>query len=245
MMQLPQTDSGAAIPVELMAADAVGKGANISVMRTTIDAAGRFEFTEVPPGRYVVGVDLVRRMDARVVFPTTFYPGTADPASATVVQLTGGQERELDPMLLPRSRTRYQLAGTVVFEDGSRAAGAFVSLSDGGATFLPRRMTIDRVIIERRGRGLPMGRVIVGIANSAPGTILTIEAGAHPGALIVSVGLVVAVASGAGMVAGTTAAIVVGAALAILEAIRWSNALPAVAADGEWLASQLRSEAVT
>ncbi len=135
IIQLPQRESGAAIPVELMAADAVGKGGNISALRTPIDAGGRFEFTEVPPGRYVVGVDLVRRMDAKVVFPTTFYPGTADPASATIVQLEGGQERELDPMPLPPSRTPYQLTGTVVFADGSPAVGAFISLSDGVATF--------------------------------------------------------------------------------------------------------------
>ncbi len=135
VMQLPQRASGAEIPVELMAADAVGKGGYLSVLRTPIDSGGRFEFTEVPPGRYVVGVDLVRRMDARIVFPTTFYPGTADPASATIVQLEGGQERELDPMPLPPPRTPHQLTGTVVFEDGSPAGGAFVSLSDGVATF--------------------------------------------------------------------------------------------------------------
>ena len=135
VVQFPQNASGAAIPVELMAADAVGKGGNISVLRTPVDSAGRFEFTEVPPGRYVVGVDLVRRMDATVVFPTTFYPGTADPASATIVQLEGGQERELGPMPVPQPRSPYQLTGTVVFEDGSPALGAFISLSDGVATF--------------------------------------------------------------------------------------------------------------
>jgi len=123
------------ISAELVEADAVGKGGSISVLRAPIDAAGRFEFTEVPPGRYVIGVDLVRRMDAKVVFPTTFYPGTADPAKATILQLEGGQARELDPMSLPQSRTPYQLTGTVVFEDGSPAAGAFISLADGVATF--------------------------------------------------------------------------------------------------------------
>ena len=63
--------SGAEISVELMSAEAVGKAGNISVVRTATDSGGRFEFTEVPPGRDVVGVDLIRRMDAKEIFPAT------------------------------------------------------------------------------------------------------------------------------------------------------------------------------
>jgi hypothetical protein len=135
VVQRPAEESGAAIPVELVAAEAVGKGGNVLVLRTPMDSGGRFEFTEVPPGRYLVGVDLVRRMDPKVVFPTTFHPGTPDPASATIVQLQGGEERELPPMALPPARRPSQLVGTVVFADGSPASGVFISLLDGTARF--------------------------------------------------------------------------------------------------------------
>jgi hypothetical protein len=123
------------ISVEVMAAEAVGKTGNIQTLRAPSDAGGRFEFTEVPPGRYVVGVDLTRRMNPEVVFPMTFHPGTADPGSPTVVQVDGGEQRDLEPMTLPQARRPYRLTGTVVFEDGSPASGAFISLWDGGATW--------------------------------------------------------------------------------------------------------------
>ena len=126
--------SGAEISVELMSAEAVGKAGNISVVRTSTDSGGRFQFTEVSPGRYVVGVDLIRRMDAKEVFPTTFHPGT-HASKATIVQLEGGQERELDPMTLPPTRRSHHLVGAVVFEDGTPASGAFISLSDGISKF--------------------------------------------------------------------------------------------------------------
>jgi hypothetical protein len=38
-------------------------------------------------------------------------------------------------MTLPPSRRSHRLIGTVVFEDGTPASGAFISLSDGIATF--------------------------------------------------------------------------------------------------------------
>ena len=121
--------------VEIMAAEAVGKTGNIETLRASADASGNYEFRDVPPGRYVVGVDLVRRMDAEVVFPTTFHPGTADVTFATVVQLDGGQQRELEPFAVPPARRTFRLTGTVAFADARPASGVSVSLSDGVASW--------------------------------------------------------------------------------------------------------------
>ncbi len=137
------------VSVEVMAAEAVGKTGNIQTLRASSDVGGSFEFSEVPPGRYVVGVDLTRRMNAEVVFPTTFYPGTPDAAFATVVQLGGGQQRELEPITLPPARRSYRLAGTVVFPDASPASGAFISLQDGTA---PWRQVAVGIKTESDGR---------------------------------------------------------------------------------------------
>jgi hypothetical protein len=121
------------VSVQVMAAESVGKSGNIQTLRASSDPRGTFEFSEVPPGRYVVGVDLTRRMDAQVVFPATFHPGSSDAALATIVQLEAGERRDLEPMTLPSARRSYRLTGTVVFEDGSPAAGVFISLQDGMA----------------------------------------------------------------------------------------------------------------
>lgn len=132
-VQRRQAEAGVEIPVELMAVESVGQSGNVSVLRAPIDSAGRYEFTEVPPGRYLVGVDLVRRMNPTLVFPTTFHPGTPDASSATVIELRGGQQRDLEPMTLPAARPARQLVGTVVREDGSPVSGAYISLSDGNS----------------------------------------------------------------------------------------------------------------
>ena len=76
-----------------------------------------------------------RGLNRDVVFPKTFYPGTSDPALATVVQLDGAQHRELEPLTLPPARRPYRLTGTVVFDDGRPASGESVTLRDGSATW--------------------------------------------------------------------------------------------------------------
>jgi hypothetical protein len=121
--------------VELMAAEPMRGTGIIETVRTSADAGGGFEFVEVGPGRYVVGVDLTRRMSPRVVFPTTFHPGTSSPAQATIVELAGGQHVELQPMPVPEERRRVRITGRVVFENGTAADGAFVSLNDGVERF--------------------------------------------------------------------------------------------------------------
>jgi carboxypeptidase family protein len=123
--------------VEIVDADAgdARSGARIPMDRAETDVNGTFEFTELSPGRYIVGVDLTRRSSARVVFPTTFYPGTADRSLSAVVQLAEGQHRDLEPMRLPPPRRAYRLTGTVSFDDGRAAAGVGVYLMDGANQF--------------------------------------------------------------------------------------------------------------
>jgi len=121
--------------VEVMAVERVGGAGHIETLREASGAGGAFEFIEVPPGRYVVGVDLTRRMDSKVIYPTTFYPDTPDPKRATVIQIDGGEAHQGLFLTVPPARRSYRLTGAAVFEDGSPASGATVSLQDGTATW--------------------------------------------------------------------------------------------------------------
>ena len=116
--------------VELMAAAKLGMRGNVQTLRMKT-VGGRFEFTEVPAGRYVVGVDLTRRMDPTLVFPQTLYVRSGDAVSATIVEAGGGGQQELAPIIVPAPRRALRLTGTVRFEDGRPAPEVFVSLVDG------------------------------------------------------------------------------------------------------------------
>jgi hypothetical protein len=123
----------AKVTVQIISADDAGKVGYIQDHSVVTDANGRFEFVDTSPGRYVVGVDLTRRASRPVVFPATYHPGTADPTFATVVELKGGEHRELPPMTVPEPRREYQIAGIVAFADGKPAPGASISLMDGNS----------------------------------------------------------------------------------------------------------------
>jgi 5-hydroxyisourate hydrolase-like protein (transthyretin family) len=123
----------AKVAVQIISADDTGKVGYIRDHTVVTDANGRFEFLDTSPGRYVVGVDLTRRMSRPVVYPATYHPGTADPTLATVVELRGGEHRELQPMTVPAPLREYFMIGIVAFANGRPARGASISLWDGNS----------------------------------------------------------------------------------------------------------------
>jgi len=123
----------ARVAVQILSVNDAGKVGYIRDESVLTDGNGRFEFVDTSPGQYVVGVDLTRRASRPVVFPPTYHPGTADPTLATVVELKGGEHRELSPMTVPAPRREYQIGGVVAFANGKPAQGASISLWDGNS----------------------------------------------------------------------------------------------------------------
>jgi hypothetical protein len=123
------------VALDLVAVERAGSADYVGTMTTKTDSGGYFDFSEVPPGQYVVGVSLRRGIEPSIVYPTTFYPGTRSPSDATVIEIGEGNHQQLEAFRLPPARQRRELMGRVVGSDGRPVPGAFVSLSDGDLTW--------------------------------------------------------------------------------------------------------------
>jgi hypothetical protein len=77
--RLLQPDGKPAAGVRVAAVEAPGRVSLMSVTQTDTD--GRYKLENVPPGRYYIQVGAISE--------PSYYPGTADPGKATVVQVTG------------------------------------------------------------------------------------------------------------------------------------------------------------
>ncbi len=118
----------AAVPVELISGDALWISERLT---TTSDRDGRFEFGELSPGRYGIGVSLRRTIEPPILYPKTLYPGTPSESYAAIIELAEGTHLQLEPLRLPPARQNRELSGTVVWPDGRPASGASVWLTDG------------------------------------------------------------------------------------------------------------------
>lgn len=92
--------------------------------------AGQFDLTQVPPGEYLLGVNLTFSPDEDEPYPPTYYPGVGDPSAATVVRVGLGQKMTDLVLRLPPRLVERTVQGVVVWPDGTPAAGAEVHLTD-------------------------------------------------------------------------------------------------------------------
>jgi hypothetical protein len=95
------------------------------------DENGQFNFT-VPPGWYVLGINLYAGPSPELPYKTTYLPHTTDRDSARVIRLRVDQHVDhLTMQLGPAARLHERTyAGKVLWPDGRAASEAFVSLTD-------------------------------------------------------------------------------------------------------------------
>ena len=117
------------VTIQANIADARGQPGGVSLPTAYPNDQGVFEIAELPPGRYIVGVNLENRPPSQYTpYARTVYP--SDGSDALVVTITRGETFDLGEWRLPPPVPTLRLDGSVVWEDGTPAAGIVVMAQD-------------------------------------------------------------------------------------------------------------------
>jgi hypothetical protein len=94
------------------------------------DEKGRFELNQIPPGEYLLGLNVTFSPDADEPYPPTYYPGVRERTQATRIKVGLGEKLREYILRLPPKLSERVIEGVVVWPDGSPAVGAHVHLTD-------------------------------------------------------------------------------------------------------------------
>lgn len=97
---------------------------------TWADEKGAYELEEIPPGRYLLGINLSSSPSNEQPYPRTFYPGVTDRSKATVIEIGLGQKLADIDIHLPPPALAHMVRGFVLWPDGSLAKGVEIYLED-------------------------------------------------------------------------------------------------------------------
>ena len=96
------------------------------VAEAVASAQGQYEFTKVPPGTYVIGVNMRGLPSSKAPYVPRLYPGVPTLDRAAAVEVDGGHLRRLDFIVGERLPTRRILV-EVVRPDGRPVSNARVA----------------------------------------------------------------------------------------------------------------------
>ena len=114
--------------VDLIPLGAERLATNVPHVRVRAGRDGRYTFAFIPPGRYLVGLNLARppapsRLDQR-----SYHPGVSDPGQGTIVEVKEGSRIQLMPFGPPAQPQNRVVTGVVVWSDGAPATTAMVTV---------------------------------------------------------------------------------------------------------------------
>jgi len=93
-----------------------------------LDEKGEFEISSLPPGRYLLGLNVNHYPDLETPYPPTWYPGVPEEVQALVVNLELGQQLNDITIKLPPKLTPRKVEGVVLWPNGRPASKASIRL---------------------------------------------------------------------------------------------------------------------
>jgi hypothetical protein len=98
------------------------------------DEQGQFEIKELPPGNYLIGINIDNQPSGQAPFPGTFYPGVSTRSQATILTLAEGEKISNLTLRLPARLATRVIEGTLVYSDGQVVNQGYVHFSDSDKT---------------------------------------------------------------------------------------------------------------
>ena len=125
--------------VHAIAAVNAGTSQHVPVERVRTGVDGRFEFTPLPRGQYVLVLNLDDRPESTEFDRRAYHPGTRVPGEAAIVTVDGPTIVDAGTFRVPSSPVERVITGAVVWSDGVPASDAELVLH--GAA--PERVPLD------------------------------------------------------------------------------------------------------
>lgn len=133
----------AGVPVKEVQINLVTGDDNDKGWYTWTDHEGKYSFTKVHPGSYLLGFNLKWAPNKGDPYPKTYYPGVKTRFEASLITVGEGEKLKGYDMTLPPRLTERAVKLTVVWPDGRPATGATVRYEMNEATDFGTRVNAD------------------------------------------------------------------------------------------------------
>jgi hypothetical protein len=127
-------DKGAPVVTTQVVMVRTGSSKNSDNIMAYTDERGIFTVQRLPPGDFVLGVNISEPpregQHLSHPFPPTYFPGVPDRANARIIHVESAQQLAGFELRLPARLKQRTILGRVTWPDGKPALGAYVELKD-------------------------------------------------------------------------------------------------------------------